>query len=49
MVNPDAFEVGVDVATTFGKAAFRNDLMELLQFTPTTEDVLKMPIVIVPP
>ena len=49
MVEPDAFEVGVDVATTPGKVVFRNDLMELLQFNPTTEDMLKTPLVIVPP
>ncbi len=49
MVDPDAFEVGVDVATTPGKVIFRNDLMELLQFNPTTEDVVKTPLVIVPP
>ena len=36
MVDPDAFEVGVNVATTPGKVIFWNDLMELLQFNPTT-------------
>ena len=49
MVKPGAFEVGVDVATAPGKVIFRNDLMELLQFDPTTAEVVKTPLVIVPP
>ena len=49
MVDPGAFEVGVNVATAPGKVVFRNDLMELLQFDPTTDDVVKTPLVIVPP
>ena len=49
MIDPGAFEVGVDVATAPGKVIFRNDLMELLQFDPTTDHVVKTPLVIVPP
>ena len=43
------FEVGVNLATTPGKVIFRNDVIELLQYAPSTETVLKRPILIVPP
>ena len=49
MVDPGAFKVGVDIATAPGKVIFRNDLMELLQFDPITDEVAKPPLVIVPP
>jgi polyhydroxyalkanoate synthase len=43
------FEVGRNLATTRGKVIFQNDLMQLIQYEPTTLTVLKCPLLIVPP
>ncbi|TCO77318.1 polyhydroxyalkanoate synthase [Plasticicumulans lactativorans] len=49
MTDLEAFELGKNVATTPGKVVFQTPLMQLLQYTPTTEEVHKRPLLIVPP
>ncbi|MBT5570444.1 MAG: class I poly(R)-hydroxyalkanoic acid synthase [Alphaproteobacteria bacterium] len=48
-VDESAFTLGENVATTPGKVVYQNDLMQLIQFEPTTEKVDKRPLLIVPP
>jgi len=43
------FEVGRNLALTPGKVIFENPLMQLIQYAPSTETVLKRPLLIVPP
>lgn len=47
--DPSNLVVGVNMATTPGKVIYQNDLMQLIQYTPSTETVLRTPLLIVPP
>jgi polyhydroxyalkanoate synthase subunit PhaC len=47
--DPTNLAVGVNMATTPGKVIYQNDLMQLIQYSPTTETVLRTPLLIVPP
>ena len=49
MTDTAAFEVGRNVAVGKGKVVFRNDLIELLQYDPTTGTVAERPLLIMPP
>jgi class II poly(R)-hydroxyalkanoic acid synthase len=49
MVEPDAFEVGTDIAVTPGAVVLRTDMFELIQYTPQTAKVHSVPLLIVPP
>jgi len=49
MTDESAFQLGKNVATTPGKVVFQTDLMQLIQFSPTTREVYRRPLVIIPP
>jgi len=49
MTDTSAFTLGENVATTPGKVVFQNRMFQLIQYTPTTDTVLKRPLLIVPP
>lgn len=49
LADKDAFKVGENLATTPGKVVFRNRMMELIQYSPTTENVHATPLIIFPP
>src|ERR1700682_1099180 len=47
--DPSNLVVGVNMATTPGKVIFQNELMQLMQYTPASQNVLRTPLLIVPP
>ncbi len=49
MVEPDAFEVGVDLAITPGSVVLRTPVFELIQYRPATATVQQIPLLIIPP
>ncbi|KAF0118858.1 MAG: polyhydroxyalkanoate synthase [Rhodospirillaceae bacterium] len=49
MTDHDAFKVGENIASTPGKVIHQNELAQVIQYTPTTEQVFKRPLMIVPP
>ncbi|EKO3697025.1 class I poly(R)-hydroxyalkanoic acid synthase [Vibrio metschnikovii] len=49
MTNEQAFRLGEEIASTEGKVVYRNELFELIQYTPVTEQVKATPLLIVPP
>ena len=49
MTDMKAFRLGENIATTPGKVVYQNELMQLIQYQPSTNDVRKRPLLIVPP
>ena len=49
MADEKAFKVGVNVATTPGKVVFQNELMQLIQYAPSTDAVSRRPLLVMPP
>ena len=49
MTDMDAFKLGENIGVSPGKVVFQNELMQLIQYTPSTEQVLKRPLLILPP
>jgi polyhydroxyalkanoate synthase len=49
MTDMEAFEVGRNIAVTPGKVVYQNDLLQLIQYEPTTAEVKRRPLLIMPP
>ena len=49
MTDMNAFRLGENIATTPGKVVFQNEMIQLIQYTPMTEHVRTIPLLIIPP
>jgi len=49
MTDLDAFKLGENIGLCPGKVVFQNELLQLIQYSPTTDEVLKRPLLVVPP
>ena len=49
LADKEAFVIGENIATTPGKVVFRNHLLELIQYSPSTESTFETPLLIFPP
>ncbi|WP_440996135.1 class I poly(R)-hydroxyalkanoic acid synthase [Arhodomonas sp. SL1] len=49
MTDPEAFEVGRDLAVTPGKVVAETDLAQVIQYAPATEEVARRPVLFIPP
>ncbi len=49
MTDTDAFKVGENIAISEGKVVYQNELMQLIQYSPATEEAYARPVLIIPP
>ena len=49
MTDTEAFRIGENIAVSPGKVVYQNDLLQLIQYAPSTEKVLRRPLLIIPP
>lgn len=49
MTDMDAFKLGENIAVSPGKVVHQNDLIQLIQYAPSTDTVLKRPLLVIPP
>jgi polyhydroxyalkanoate synthase len=48
LTDMEAFRIGENIAVTAGKVVYQNDLLQLIQYNPTTENVKRRPLLIIP-